>query len=74
MRAQFDGHVSSGSDGDSTGSALAAPLSEMGKQSAPEPHLAQEKTIKNYRKMPSYLGQPYHPAAQNRLPTEAKQG
>ncbi len=55
VRAQFDGHVSSGSAGDSTGSALAAPLSEMGEQSAPEPHMAQEKTSKNYRKMPSYL-------------------
>ncbi len=55
MCAQVDGHVSSGSDGDSTGSALAAPLSEMGEQSAPEPHMAQEKTSKNYRKLPSYL-------------------
>ncbi len=55
MCAQVDGHVSSGSDGDSTGSALAAPLSEIGEQSAPEPHMAQEKTSKNYRKMPSYL-------------------
>ncbi len=55
VRAQFDIAVSSGSAGDSTGSALASPLSEMGEQSAPELHMAQEKTSKNYRKMPSYL-------------------
>ncbi len=50
MRVQFDRHVSSASDGDSTGSVLAMPLSEMGEQSAPEPHMAQEKTSKNYKK------------------------
>ncbi len=27
----------------------------MGEQSAPEPHMAQEKNSINYRKMPSYL-------------------
>lgn len=55
MCAQADGHVSCGSGCDSTGSALAMPLSEMGEQSAPEPHMAQEKTSQNYRRMPSYL-------------------
>ncbi len=43
MCAQVGGYVSRGHDGDSTGSALAAPLSEMGKHCAPEPHMARRE-------------------------------
>jgi len=52
---QIDGHASSSSCLDTTGPTFLAPLSEMGKQSSLEPHMAQEPTGQSYRTMPPYL-------------------